>query len=163
MRRAVIALSLMVTLSGCGDDNNTPASPSSPSPSPAASATPEPTIAVITATCNPSLVPAVVPADPAFAWQISWVLEVRESAGIAGRVNFLSVTIADQQVLVLDTAGVVALAGSNSVGARGALQIPLTLLYNLPDGGRLANVTTTVNFTDARGNVIVTSAQLRIV
>jgi len=161
MRRTVIALSLMVTLSGCGDDNNTPASPSSPSPSP--SATPEPTIAVITATSNPSLVPAVVPGDPAFAWQISWVLEVRESAGIAGRVNFLSVTIADQQVLILDTAGVVALAGSNSVAARGALQIPLTLLYNLPDGGRLANVTTTVNFTDARGNVLVTSAQLRIV
>jgi hypothetical protein len=162
MRRAVIALPLIVALAACDDDStNSPATPTSPSPT--ASATPEPTIAVLTATCNPSLVPAVVPADPAFAWQISWVLEVRESAGIAGRVNFLQVTIADQQVLVLDTAGIVAAAGSNSVGARGALQIPLSLLYNLPDGGRLANVTTTVNFTDARGNVLVTSAQLRIV
>jgi hypothetical protein len=161
MRRAVIALSLCVTLAGCGDDATTPATPSSPSPSP--SATPEPTIAVVTATCNPTLVPAVVPADPAFAWQISWTLEVRESAGIAGRVNFLSVTIADQQVLILDTAGVTAAAGSNNVGARGTLLIPITLLYNLPDGGKLANVTTTVNFTDARGNVLVTSAQLRIV
>jgi hypothetical protein len=162
MRRAVIALPLIVALAACDDDStNSPATPTSPSPS--ASATPEPTIAVLTATCNPSLVPAVVPADPAFAWQISWVLEVRETAGIAGRVNFLQVTIADQQVLVLDAAGIVAAAGSNNVGARGALQIPLTLLYNLPDGGRLANVTTTVNFTDARGNVLVTSAQLRIV
>lgn len=161
MRRAVIALSLVVTLAGCGDDNNSPSSPTSPSPS--ASATPEPTIAVVTATCNPSLVPAVVPANPLFAWQISWVLDVRESAGISGRINFLQVTIADQQVLVLDTAGIVAAAGSNSVAAHGGLQIPLSLLYNLPDGGRLANVTTTINFTDSKGNVLVTSAQLRII
>ena len=161
MRRALIALPLVVSLAGCGDDNNTPASPSNPSPSP--SATAEPTISVITATSNPSLVAAAVSPDPAYAWQISWVLEVRESAGIAGRLNFLQVTIADQQVLVLNSGGIAAAAGSSSVGARGALQIPLTLFYNLPDGGKLANVTTTVNFTDSRGNVLVTSAQLRIV
>jgi hypothetical protein len=161
MRRALIALPLVLSLAGCGDDNNSPSSPSSPSPG--ASATPEPTIAVLTATCNPSLVAAAVSSDPAYAWQISWVLEVRESAGIAGRLNFLQVTIADQQVLVLSAAGIAAAAGSSSIGARGALQIPLTLFYNLPDGGKLANVTTTVNFTDSKGNVIVTSAQLRIV
>lgn len=161
MRRFLIALPLVVGLASCGDDTNSPAGPSSPSPSP--SATSDPTISVITATSNPSLVSATASTDPAYTWQISWVLAVQESAGISGRVNFLQVTIADQQVLVLTTAGIVAAAGSNSVSARGTLQIPLTLLYNLPDGGKLANVTTTVNFTDARGNVIVTSAQLRIV
>lgn len=161
MRRILIALPLVVGLAGCGDDNSSPSSPSSPSPSPAA--TPEPTISVITATCNPSLVTAAVASDPAYAWQISWVLAVQESAGIAGRLNFLQVTIADRQVLVLSAAGIAAAAGSNSVGAKGSLNIPLTLLYNLPDGGKLANVTTTVNFTDSRGNVLVTSAQLRVV
>ncbi len=161
MRRTLIALPLVLSLAGCGDDDNTPASPSNPSPSP--SATAEPTISVITATSNPSLVAAASSPDPAYAWQISWVLEVRESAGIAGRLNFLQVTIADQQVLVLSSAGIAAAAGSSSIAARGALQIPLTLFYNLPDGGKLANVTTTVNFTDSRGNVLVTSAQLRIV
>lgn len=159
MRRVLIALPLVVGLAGCGDDNNSPSSPSSPSPA----ATPEATISVLTATCNPSLVTAAVSSDPAFAWQISWVLAVQESAGIAGRLNFLQVTIADRQVLVLSAAGIAAAAGSNSVGAKGTLNIPLTLLYTLPDGGKLANVTTTVNFTDARGNTLVTSGQLRIV
>ena len=161
MRRLLIALSLVVGLAGCGDDTTTPAGPSSPSPAP--SGTPEPTIAVVTATCNPSLVTATVSGDPAFAWAISWVLAVQETAGIGGRLNFLQVTIADRQVLVLNAAGIAAAAGSNSVSARGSLQIPLTLFYNLPDGGKLANVTTTINFTDARSNVLVTSAQLRIV
>ena len=54
-------------------------------------------------------------------------------------------------------------AGSNSVAARGTLQIPLTLRYNLPTGDRLATVTTTVNFTDSRSNTIVQSAMLRII
>jgi hypothetical protein len=161
MRRVLIALPLVVGLAGCGDDAATPASPSSPSPSPAATA--EPTIAIVTARSNPSLVAATVSPDPAYAWQISWVLAVQETGGISGRLDFLQVTIADQQVLVLSASGISAAAGSNSVSARGTLQIPLTLLYNLPDGGKLANVTTTVNFTDARGNVLVTSAQLRIV
>jgi hypothetical protein len=161
MRRFLIALPLVVGLAGCGDDTNSPTSPGSPSPSP--SATAEPTIAVVTATSNPSLVAAAVSADPAFTWQISWVLTVQETGGISGRLNFLQVTIADQQVLVLSASGISAVAGSNSVSARGSLQIPLTLQYTLPDGGKLANVTTTINFTDARGNVLVTSAQLRIV
>ena len=163
MRRTVIALSMVVTLAGCGEDETSPSTPSSPSPSPATEATPEPTVAIIEATCTPSLVPAVVSSNPAFAWQISWVLTVRETAGISGRVNFLRVTIADQQVLTVDTAGVVAAAGSNAVAARGTLQIPLTLLYNLPTGDRLATVTTTVNFTDSRNNTIVQSAMLRII
>jgi hypothetical protein len=161
MRRFLIALPLVVGLAGCGDDTTTPASPSSPSPS--ASATPEPTIAAITATSNPSLVGAAVSPDPAYTWEISWVLAVQETAGIGGRLNFLQVTIADQQVLVLSAAGISAAAGTTSVSAKGSLQIPLTLRYTLPDGGKLANVTTTVNFTDSKGNVIVTSAQLRIV
>jgi hypothetical protein len=161
MKRFLIALPLVVGLAGCGDDNNSPTSPGSPSPSP--SSTAEATIAVVTATSNPSLVAASVSADPAYTWQISWVLAVQETAGIAGHLNFLQVTIADQQVLVLSAGGISAVAGSNSVSAKGSLQIPLTLQYTLPDGGKLANVTTTINFSDSRGNVIVTSAQLRIV
>ncbi len=158
MRRALIALPLVIGLAGCGDDNTSPSSPTSPSPA----ATPESTISVVTATCNPSLVTAAVSSEPAYAWQISWVLAVHESGGIAGHLNFLQVTIADRQVLVLSAAGIAAAAGSNSVGANGTLNIPLTLFYNLPDGGKVANVTTTVNFTDSRGNTLVTSAQLRI-
>jgi hypothetical protein len=162
MKRFLIALPLVLGLAGCGDDNNSsPTSPGNPSPSP--SATADPTIAVVVATSNPSLVAAAVSPNPAYTWQISWVLTVQETAGIAGHLNFLQVTIADQQVLVLSADGISAAAGSNSVSARGSLQIPLTLQYTLPDGGKLANVTTTINFTDARGNVIVTSAQLRIV
>jgi hypothetical protein len=159
MRRALIALTLVVGLAGCGDDNNSPTSPTSPSPA----ATPEPTISVVIATCNPSLVAAAVSSNPAYTWQISWVLAVQESAGIAGRLNFLQVTIADQQVLVLSAAGITAAAGTTNVAARGTLNIPLTLFYTLPDGGKLANVTTTINFTDSRGNTVVTSAQLRVV
>jgi hypothetical protein len=161
MRRFLIALPLVVGLAGCSDDNNSPTSPGNPTPSPAS--TPEPTISVVTVTCNPSLVSAVAASDPAFTWQISWVLSVQETAGIAGHINFLQVTIADQQVLVLGAAGIAVAAGTNAVAAKGSLSIPLTLAYTLPSGGKLANVTTTINFTDARGNVIVSSGQLRIV
>jgi hypothetical protein len=159
MRRTLVVLSLLVALTGCDDDNNSPSSPTSPSPNPSGS--PAATMALVSATCVPSIVPAVPSVFAGFAWQVSWVLDVRESAGINGRVNFLQVTIADQQVMFMDAAGIAAVAGSANVAARGALPIPLTLPYNLPDGGKLANVTATINFTDARGNVLVASGQLR--
>jgi ABC-type glycerol-3-phosphate transport system substrate-binding protein len=153
MRRLLVALPLVVGLAGCGGDNNSPTSPGDTTP----------TIAVVVATSNPSLVSAAVSPNPAYSWQISWVLDLQETAGIAGTLDFLQVTIADRQVLVLSAAGIKAAAGSNSLAAKGSLNIPLTLLYTLPDGGKLANVTTSINFTDSKGNVIVTSAQLRIV
>ena len=162
MRRTLLALFLIAGLTACDDDNDTPTGPSA-SPSPSGGATPEPTIAQVGATCNPSLVTAVPSVFAGYAWQISWVLDVRESNGISGRINYLQVTIADQQVLFLDAAAIAAAAGSANVAARGSLQVPLTLAYNLPDGGKLANVTTTVSFTDSRGNVLITSAQLRII
>lgn len=164
MRRTLLALFLIAGLTACDDDNdnNGPTNPTG-SPSPSGGATPEPTIAQVGATCSPSLVTAVPSAFAGFAWQISWVLDVRESNGIAGRINYLQVAIADRQVLFLDSAGIAAVAGSANVGARGSLQIPLSLSYNLPDGGKLANVTTTISFTDSRGNVLITSAQLRII
>jgi hypothetical protein len=155
----------MAALTGCDDDDDpqvtNPIAPTSPSP--AAGASPEATMSLVSATCAPSLVPAVPSGVAGFAWQISWVLDVRENAGISGRINYLQVTIADQQVMLLDAAGIAARAGSANVAARGALPIPLTLAYNLPDGGKLANVTTTISFTDARGNTLITSAMLRVI
>ena len=163
MRRTLLALFLIAGLTACDDDNNNGPTNPTGSPSPSSGATPEPTIAQVGATCAPSLVPAVPSVFAGYAYQISWVLDVRESNGISGRITYLQVTIADQQVMFLDAAGIAAAAGTSNVGAKGSLQIPLTLAYNLPDGGKLANVTTTISFTDSKGNVLITSAQLRII
>jgi hypothetical protein len=154
MRRSLLVLPLVLAFAGCGSDSNN--GTSTPSVT-------VPTMAALTVTANPALVPAAPSSDPAFSWQITWTTEIRETAGVTTKVNYLQVTIADRQVLFLNSAEIAAIAGSSQVAGAGLLRVPLTLLYTLPDGGRLANVTITAYATDSANNQLVSSGQLRIV
>ncbi len=154
MRRSLIALPLLLALAGCGSDDNDDGG--------ATPTQPEATVAVIQNTSVPTIVAAVPASDPAFSWQIAWTVEARELAGISARVELLQVTIADRQVLQWSGSQVAAAVGSSSIQANGTLRIPITLAYSLPDGGRAANVTTTLTCVDARNNTVVNSSQVRI-
>jgi hypothetical protein len=160
-----VALALAVALlPGCNDEStsgsNGPTTPSSPS----AEATPEPTVAAVTVTPDPVLVPAQPTADHAFPWAISWQLTVRETAGISATVTTIDVYL-DDLVLTYTGADLTASSttGSTALAARGTLTFNESLFYSLADGGRLAVVSVVVWLRDQRGNVISQAAQLRIV
>jgi hypothetical protein len=165
LRKSVLALALAVALlPGCNDEETTsPNGPTTPS-SPSAEATPEPTVAAVTVTPNPVLVPAEATADPAFPWAISWQLTVRETAGISATVTTIDVYL---DSLVLTYAGddltASSSTGSTALAARGTLTFNESLFYSLADGGRLAVVSVVVWLRDQRGNVISQGAQLRII
>ena len=153
MRRSFFALPLLLAFVGCGggDDGNG-ATPTAP----------EGTVAVIQNVSVPTIVAAVPAADPTLGWQVAWTVEAREVAGVSARVDVLQVTIADRQVLQWNGSQVAAAVGSSSIPANGTLRIPLTLIYSLPNGGRAANVTTTLTCVDSRNNILVNSSQIRI-
>ena len=154
MRRSLIALPLLIALVGCSDDDENGAV-TTPPLRPAS-------IAVIESVSVPTIVAAVPASDPAFDWQISWTVDALERAGVSARVDLLQVTIADRQVLHWSSSQIAAAVGTSSIGASGTLHIPITLAYTLPDGGRAANVTTTITCVDANNNTIVASSQIRI-
>ncbi len=167
MRKSVLAVALALAvalLPGCNDEStsgsNGPTTPSSPS----AEATPEPTVAAVTVTPDPVLVPAQPTADHAFPWAISWQLTVRETAGISATVTTIDVYL-DDLVLTYTGADLTASSttGSTALAARGTLTFNESLFYSLADGGRLAVVSVVVWLRDQRGNVISQAAQLRIV
>jgi hypothetical protein len=154
MRKTLIALVLIAGLAGCGEDTVT-----GPSGIPVSTEPPPATIALVTATANPVFVPAVASGDPNFPWVISWVTTVRETAGIAARVDKISVVLVDVKA-VYEGAN---LGGTAQVAASGSSNFNQSLFYSLPDGGRLAVVSIIVDLTDSKGQKIQAAAQLRII
>jgi hypothetical protein len=155
MRKSLVALALVLGLPGCnGDGTDSENNPSAPE-SPAAEAT----MALVQATTSPVLVPATATGDPALPWRISWVTTVRETAGVAARVDRIIVVLVDAKVVYQGAD----LGGSPQVAARGSASFNQALSYSLPDGGRLAVVSIVVDLTDTRGNRVEAAAQLRII
>lgn len=153
MRKSLVALALVLGLAGCEDDGGeeSPTTPEAPAT--------EAAMALVQATVSPVFVPATSTGDPSFPWQISWVTTVRETAGVAARVNWISVVLVDAKVVYQGAD----LGGSTQVAARGSASFGQTLFYSLPDGGRLAVVSIVVDLTDSRGNHVQAAAQLRII
>ncbi len=158
MRKTVLALALVALLPACNDDETTDSNGTT------TASEPEATIAQVTVTANPTLVPAVATGDATFPWAISWQTAVRETGGIAATVTTIDVYLVDL-VLTYSGADLVASStnGSVNLAARGTLTFNGGFLYSLPDGGRFAVVSIVVWLRDARGNVISQVAQLRIV
>ena len=158
MRKTVLALALVALLPACNDDETTTDSNGTTSAS-----EPEATIAQVTVTASPTLVPAVATGDPDFPWAISWQTQVRETGGIAATVTTIDVHLLD---LVVTYSGpdlvAASTTGSVSLAARGTLTFNGNLFYALSDGGRLAVVSVVVWLQDARGNIISQVAQFRI-
>jgi hypothetical protein len=153
MRRGWLAVSLVAAVVGCSNDNGTSSTPLAPPG----------TVIELAVTPLPSIVPATKSTDAAYSWQISWTTEVRDTAGVAGSVNFMQLTIKDQQVGFLNAGQIASLAGSTAVPANGALRVPITLRYILPGNGKTANLTITANVTDSGGHIVVASGTLVIV
>ena len=151
MRKILVALVLVAGLAGCSDNKDANGNPVAPDAPPA-------TIALVTATANPVFVSAVPTGDPNFPWAISWVTSVRETAGIAARVDRITAVLVDVTA-VYDGAN---LGGAAQVGANGSSSFNQSLFYSLPDAGRLAVVSIIVELTDSKGNKIQAAAQLRI-
>jgi hypothetical protein len=153
MRKTLVALALIAGLAGCGEDKVDSAG------NPVAADAPPATIALVTATANPVFVTAVATGDPNFPWAISWVTTVRETAGIAARVDRINVVLVDVKA-VYEGAN---LGGTAQIGASGSSNFNQSLFYSLPDGGRLAVVSIIVDLTDSKGQRIQAAAQLRII
>lgn len=161
LRKSVLALALVALLPGCSDETSNPAGGTTPSPSP--SPTAEPTSAVITVSVNPVLTPAIATGDPNFPWAVTWQTTVRETAGIGATVTAIDVhfvtlvaTYIGGDLNAASTNGSVALA------ARGSLTFNQGFSYTTLDGN-VAVISIVVWVRDARGNVISSVAQLRII
>lgn len=153
MRKTLIALALIAGLAGCGDDTT-----GTGTANPTASDAPPATIALVTASANPVFVTAVATGDADFPWAISWVTNVRETAGVSAQVNRINVFLLD--VTAVYEGG--NLGGSSQIAANGNSSFNQSLFYSLPDGGRLAVVSIIVDLTDSKGNKIQAATQLRI-
>jgi hypothetical protein len=156
MRRTLITLVLVAFLGACGNDKNNKTT-TGPSGTPGS-------IAVFTITAVPVLVPGVSSADPAYQWQISWLLTIQETAGIAATLTEVDAVI-DNSIIKFGAAALAAqsTSGSNQVAAKGTLQLNQSIAYTFQNGSRLATVTIVTFFTDAGGNRIIKSTQVRIV
>jgi hypothetical protein len=119
---------------------------------------------VVTITAVPVLVPGVSSADPNFQYQISWVLTLQETAGVAATLTEVDAVI-DSAIIKFGPGALDAqsTSGSNQVAAKGTLQLNQTIAYTFGNGSRLATVVITAYLTDANGNRIIKSTQIRIV
>lgn len=158
MWKSLVAVALVAGLGGCNDDKTSPTASESPTPQPTAT---EASIAEVGVTVSPIKVPATATGDPNFPWQISWVTTVKETAGVAARVDRI------KAFLVYDTVRYegpnLTSQGSTQLAARGSTTFSQTLAYSLPNGDRVAVVSIIVELTDARGNRVQAAAQLLIV
>jgi hypothetical protein len=155
MRRIFMALVLAGFLGACGNDNkNTTTGPSATGGS----------IAAFTITAVPVLVPGVSSTNPSYQWQISWLLTIQETAGVAATLTEVDAVI-DGAIIKFGAAALSAqsTSGSNQVAAKGTLQLNQSIAYTFKNGSRLATVTLVTFLTDAGGNRIVNSTQIRII
>ncbi len=161
MRRSLIALVLVSLLPACGNDNKKSTSPTS------ASTTVGPTVgqlASIAISANPVLVPAVPSSNHNFQWQISWQLTLQETAGVAANVTEVDVVM-DSGIFTFGPSAILAQSanGTNQVPSKGTLQLNQSVAYTFANGSRLATVVIVAFLTDANGNHIQVSTQIRIV
>ncbi len=84
MRKSLVAVALVAGLGGCNGDKTSPTASESPAAIPTRA---EGAIAEVGVTVSPIKVPATATGDPNFPWQISWVTTVKETAGVAARVD----------------------------------------------------------------------------
>jgi hypothetical protein len=151
MRKCLVAAALVAGLGGCNKDNTSPTASESKAT--------ESSIAEVQVSVSPVFVPAAASGNPSFPYRISWVTTVKETAGVAARVDRISVVVVAGKAIFQGTD----LGGSAQLAAKGSTTFNQTLVYSLPAGGYLAVLSIIVDATDARGNKVQAAAQLRII
>lgn len=134
----VAALSLLLSLTACGGSTS--------SPSPVVNT--GPSRATITATFSN----AVWSLSPraGFNFRLAFDLTIRESAGLSAKLNFLRADFRDGNGNNIERQE----AGSNvlaTLAASGTLTDRILVDFN---DGRASSALVTINFTDAKGNVL---------
>jgi len=90
-------------------------------------------------------------------------VSVQESAGVAGNVDYINLTFL-RGSFVGNTTNygsdyVIRRLGTNHVGARASISVPIGYVYWTGDGGSDIVLNVTVHFTDDRGHQIVGTVQ----
>ena len=155
----------LLLLAGCGGSG----SASAPS-APVATPTPVATQAEVTLTVSPPTLVAKPNNDRTYPWLVEWTLVLRESAGLGGNVNYVNVGFVNSfgfetpSALNYGADEIIRRAGTNHLGARGELRIPLGMIYTADGfGQRTITLKNAVSFTDDRGNATLLGATANVV
>jgi hypothetical protein len=135
------------------------------------STAPTPTQANISVTLSPNPVtatdcsPTCQGADGRlFRWSAQGSLTIRETAGIGGNVNSITVTAFNPEAVYTSDV-IVRMAGTNRVAAHGMLVVPISFGYGLVDNANASRQVVlpyVVQLTDDRGNQVTGIAQWNV-
>jgi hypothetical protein len=150
----VTTLSATTLLGGCGSNAT---SPTTILPNVTAAATADP------ATATPST-------DPAFTWMVAFTVNLNETAGAATTVHSVSANLqqASAGVVITPPAGQAEVfrydvkASSNRIDAKGHVSVDFTFFYALPNAGREALATITINLVDDQANASSQTVTVKI-
>jgi hypothetical protein len=118
-----------------------------------------------------SAVIAAAAGDLSVEHQAAWTLTITETAGIGGTLNFLNVTLRDQETgavadpggeASLGAADIAALAGTARLAPHGTLTLPGQLVYALPDGSVGGRLAMTLQITDDTGQLVTSSVSVPV-
>lgn len=161
----VVTVVLLVAFAACGGGGNGSPTSSTPIPTPA----PVPDVGTYSISVDPQNVVAVPSSDSNFPWLAAFAVTVTDAAGLAGNVNYVNVSFISlcggtSNVTQWNVADIQRAAGSNFVGARSSLRIPLGLIYRSCYGTRTINLRIEVQVIDGHGHPLTytTSANASI-
>jgi hypothetical protein len=143
----VLAAGIAASVAACGSG-----SPSSPTP-----------VIVITVTANPAQItgaPCTGCGAGSTDREAATTLQIQETAGVAGTVTLIDMSLREQGTNVViaagsfESGGITQLAGSNRVPARGSLSVRCGVHYPAGQAGKSAILTYTVRVSDGGGNQV---------
>ena len=156
-KSGVWLLPLLLFASGCGFDEPLPTAshPLSPPPVP-------PSQAAIALSVSPSPIDAV-PAVEGAPWSAAWTLEVRETAGLGGNIDFVRATLTDASGRTLaetelDVDAVSSQIGSAHIRGAGLVRLQMSLNFEFPSDVLSGDLHVSLQLTDDGGNVVSSTA-----
>jgi len=100
--------------------------------------------------------------DRTYPWRVDWTLVLRETAGVGGNVNYVSVGFVNSFGFETPTAlnygadTIIRRAGTNHLAAKGELRIPLSMIYSADGfGQRTITLKNAISFGDDLGNAMM--------
>jgi len=99
----------------------------------------------------------------------NFVVQIRELAGLGGKINFVNCTIFDPETGIqvgssyFDSSALTAFEGTSRLDGGGQLDVTQSMAYSLPNFGIDADLTVNVQLLDDNGGLINYSTLVRIV
>jgi hypothetical protein len=94
-------------------------------------------------------------------------ITLQESAGIGANISVMTLTASTGTAtftpLVFSATDISELAGGTHVSGRGALSVPLTIVYNTSSGSANLAVSINVQFTDDKNNTVTATGQVNTI